>query len=169
MVVVYKNARNVGKKPFVSYHLRGQHSIPFLSSTSCFLWGAQANAFTSQNGFTQHPMCSRDNTASKTMLLSSVFSFFYSKPLTTRNAILAAYGCVDVSSVQTHAKSYRHLFGNWTTSLTHVSDLSSTMIGCMLPSVSINHFLCLPGLKKHHSSLLMEEGFFCSWFDWHDM
>lgn len=90
------------------------------------------------------------------------FSLFVFKPLTTNNAILA--GNVDVSHVQTNAKSHRHLFGNWTTSLTHVRDLSSALIGCMVPSVSISQFLCLPGLR-HHSSLLLDVFSACDLID----
>jgi len=74
-----KDVRNVGEKLDVSYHLRGHRSIPLLSLTSCFPWGAQASALTTQNGLNQHLMSLTDNTASGTMLLLLLLSLL--KPL----------------------------------------------------------------------------------------
>ncbi len=69
MMDVYRKCQECWQKLVISYHLRGHRSIPLLSLTSCFLWGARASALTSQNGLNQHLMSPTDNTASKTMLM----------------------------------------------------------------------------------------------------
>lgn len=99
MMDVYRKCQECWEKLVISYHLRGHRSIPLLSLTSCFLWGARASALTSQNGLNQHLMSPTDNTASKTMLmllLSSLSLCFYSLCLNIRRKTLLS---VDVSHV----------------------------------------------------------------------